>query len=542
MATASNVLSEDQFLCSICLDVFTDPVTIPCGHNFCKNCITQHWTVNVQNKCPMCADVFVRRPELRVNTFISEMAAQFRRSAVNKVSSSSVMHQGDNAGDVLCDVCSETRLKAVKSCVVCLTSYCETHLESHHGTPGLKRHQLMDPVKNLEDRLCKKHDRPLELFCQTDQVCVCQFCTELNHQRHCIVPLIEEYQHKKTKLERTDAEIQEMIEERQLKMEQIKESVKLSKEDADRETAASVQVFTALSKSVERGLAQLIHTIEEKQKSTEKQAEDSIKELEEEISELMKRSSEVKQLSHTEDQLLFLQGFKSLDPPPPTKNWTEVRVHASYQGIVRRAVVQLEETLSEEAKRLCAEVELKGFRKFAVDVTLDSETANPFLILSEDGKQVSHGDRQNVPGSPERFSYNCALGTQGFSSGRFYYEVQVKDKTGWTVGVATESIHRKDSSRVIGKKHLWGICLTKGKCQVAASTSCISLKSKLEKLGVFVDYEEGLASFYDVNTAALLYTFTGCNFTERIYPLFNPRNNVYGTNSTPLIICPVTTQ
>ncbi|XP_022060958.2 E3 ubiquitin-protein ligase TRIM39-like [Acanthochromis polyacanthus] len=542
MATASSILSEDQFLCSICLEVFTDPVTIPCGHNFCKRCITQHWTVNVQNKCPMCADVFNRRPELRVNVFISEMAAQFRQSAVNKASSSSVMHQGDNAGDVLCDVCSETRLKAVKSCLVCLTSYCETHLESHHGTPGMKRHQLMDPVKNLEDRLCKKHDRPLEMFCQTDQVCVCQFCTESNHWRHSFVPLIEEYQHKKTKLENTEAEIQEMIEERQLKMEQIKESVKLSKEEADRETAASVQVFTALSQSVQRGLAQLIHTIEEKEKSTEKQAECFIKELEEEISELMKRSSEVKQLSHTEDQLLFLQGFKFLDRATPTKDWTEVRVHASYEGIVRRAVVQLEETLSEEVKRLCAEVELKGFRRFAVDVTLDSETANPFLILSEDRKQVSHGDRQNVPESPNRFSYSTVLGAQGFCSGRFYYEVQVKDKIDWTVGVATESINRKDSTKNMAKKHLCAICLREGKCQVVASTICISLKSKPEKLGVFVDYEEGLVSFYDVDAADLIYTFTGCNFTERVYPYFNPRHNLNGTNSTPLIICPVTTQ
>ncbi|XP_008288977.1 E3 ubiquitin/ISG15 ligase TRIM25-like [Stegastes partitus] len=118
--TVCSLLSEDQLLCSICLDVFTDPVTIPCGHNFCKSCITQHWTVNVHIQCPMCKEPLSRRPELRVNTFISETAGQFRLSAQHEASSSSSMHHGDKAGEVLCDVCTETKLKAVKSCLECV--------------------------------------------------------------------------------------------------------------------------------------------------------------------------------------------------------------------------------------------------------------------------------------------------------------------------------------------------------------------------------------------------------------------------------------
>uniref|UniRef100_A0A3Q3ESY1 RING-type domain-containing protein n=1 Tax=Labrus bergylta TaxID=56723 RepID=A0A3Q3ESY1_9LABR len=93
MSAASCMLSEEQFMCSICLDVFTDPVSIPCGHNFCKSCITHHWDVNDQCECPMCKDVFEnvlnvfeKRPQLRVNTFISEMAAQFRQSTVKRSS------------------------------------------------------------------------------------------------------------------------------------------------------------------------------------------------------------------------------------------------------------------------------------------------------------------------------------------------------------------------------------------------------------------------------------------------------------------------
>ncbi|CAK6978503.1 E3 ubiquitin-protein ligase TRIM21-like [Scomber scombrus] len=541
MSSASSLLSEDQFLCSICLDVFTHPVTIPCGHNFCKNCITQHWDTNVQKDCPLCKKVFNTRPELHINTFISEMADQFRQSAVKKSSSCSEQ-RCINTGDVLCDVCTETKLKAVKSCLVCLTSYCETHLEPHQRISGLKRHKLIDPVKNLEDRMCKKHDRPLELFCRTDQMCVCQFCTESDHKSHVYVHLIEEYEGKKADLKKTEAEVQQMIQNRRLKIQQIKDSVKLSNGEADRETADSVQVFSALIQSVERSLAQLIEMIEEKQKRTEKQAEGFIKELEEEISELMKRSAEVEQLSHTEDHLQLLQSFSSLNPALPTKDWTEVRVHSSYLGTVRRAVAQLEETLSEEMKKLCDDAELKRVQQFAVDVTLDPETAHPNLILSDDGKQVTCGDvKKNLPDNPGRFSCNsCVLGQQSFSSGRFYYEVQVKGKTEWTLGVARESINRKKQIMCSPNNGIWAIYLrNKNEYRPFSDPPVLlSLKWKPQKVGVFVDYEEGLVSFYDVDAATLIYSFTDCKFTEKLYPYFNTRHKDGGKNSAPLIISP----
>ncbi|XP_068582666.1 E3 ubiquitin/ISG15 ligase TRIM25-like [Cebidichthys violaceus] len=212
MAAANYLSSEDQFLCSICLDVFTDPVTTSCGHNFCKNCITEHWNTSDRCQCPMCKEVFNTRPDLRVNTFISEMVAQFRQSAQQKTSSSE--QQESKPGEVPCDVCTGTKLKALKSCLVCLASYCETHLEPHLTMSGLKRHQLNDSVENLEDRMCTKHDKPLELFCKTDQTCVCMLCTVLDHKMHDVVPLKEEYEEKKVELKKTEAEIQQMIQKR----------------------------------------------------------------------------------------------------------------------------------------------------------------------------------------------------------------------------------------------------------------------------------------------------------------------------------------
>ncbi|XP_033941187.1 E3 ubiquitin-protein ligase TRIM21-like [Pseudochaenichthys georgianus] len=543
MSAASCLLTEDQFLCSICLDVFTDPVTIPCGHNFCKPCISEHWDRNVQLKCPNCNKLFCKRPELLVNTFISEMADQFRQSAQQKASSSSSEQHVFKPGEVPCDVCTGTRLKALKSCLVCLESYCETHLEPHLTRAGLKKHQLIDPVENLESRMCVKHDKLLELFCQTDQVCICMLCTVLDHKTHDVVPLKEEYEGKKAELGKTEAEIQQMIQKRRLKIQEMNRSVELSKEGADREIADGVQVFTALKESVERSQAELMDTIKEKQRETEEQAEGFIKELEQEIYELKKRSSEVEQLSRSEDQLHLLQSFTSLNAAPPTKNWTEVRVRPpSHEGTVGRAVTQLEETLSKQMKKLL-EVELKRVQQDEVEVTLDPDTAHPELILSDEGKQVKHGDvRKNLPNNPERFDYcACVLAKQSFSSGRLYYEIHVEGKTQWELGVARESINRKGIITLTPQDGYWTIWLRNENEYIALAGPAVrlSLKSQPEKVGVFVDYEEGLVSFYDVDAAALIYSFTGCSFTEKLYPYFSPSLNYGGKNSVPLIISPV---
>ncbi|KAF7651777.1 hypothetical protein LDENG_00105790 [Lucifuga dentata] len=546
MSAASSLLSEEQFLCSICLHVFTDPVTTPCGHNFCKTCIAAHWNMNVECLCPMCKEDFNTKPELRVNTFISEAAAQFRLSAKQKASSSSSEQQCANVpGEVPCDVCTGTKMKALKSCLVCLASYCQTHLEPHLTASRLKRHELMDPVENLEGRMCAKHDKPLELFCQADQMCVCMICTILDHKTHQVVPLKEEFETKKAQLGKTEHQIQQLIQERQLKIQQLKHSVQVSKEAADRETANGVQVFNILKQSVERSQAKLIETIEEKQRTTEKQAEGFIKELEQEISDLMKRSTEVEQLSCSEDHFHLLQSFQSLNAAPQTKDWAEVRVHPPlYERTVRRAMEELQEVLSEEIQKLHG-AELKRIQQCAEDVTLDPNTANPHLIISDDGKRVKDGhEKKNLQDNPERFSDgHCVLAKQSFSSGRFYYEVQVKGKSEWELGVASEFIERKGVITLSPEKGFWTICLRNENNYLASIDNgvvSLSLKSKPVKVGVFVDYEESLVSFYDINASALIYSFMGCVFTQKLYPFFGPGVKSGKKNSAQLIITPVT--
>ncbi|XP_076026710.1 E3 ubiquitin-protein ligase TRIM39-like [Genypterus blacodes] len=542
MSAASRLQSEDQFLCSICLDVFTDPVSTSCGHNFCRTCITQHWDSNVQCVCPLCKKMFHTKPELEVNRLLSEVAAEFRQSTQNEASRRSE-EPAAKPGEVQCDVCTGTKLKAIKSCLKCEASYCQTHLEPHRTAARLKSHQLIHPVDNLEDRMCKKHKKPLELFCKTDQTCVCSHCPVLDHRNHEFVPLEEEYEGKKSELEKMVAEIQQKMQQTQLKIQEINQSEKLSREAADRKKAEGLQIFTTLKQHVADIQADFMETVEEKQRSTKKQAEDFIKELQQELSGQRERAAEVEKLLLSEDHLHLLQSFSSISCAPPTKDWTEVRVHQrSHEGSLEKAVAQLEETISKEVKELL-KVELRRIQQFAVDVTLDPDTAHPKLILSDDGKQVHCGDvRKNLPDKPQRFdSCSCVLGKQSFSSGRFYFEVQVKGKTEWALGVTRETSERKGGITLSPQRGYWTVGLrNEDKFSACDDLSVpLSLESKPEKVGVFVDYEEGLVSFYDVDAAALIFSFTGCSFTYKLLPYFSPCLNLGGRNSAPLIISAV---
>uniref|UniRef100_A0A8C1Z141 E3 ubiquitin-protein ligase TRIM39-like n=1 Tax=Cyprinus carpio TaxID=7962 RepID=A0A8C1Z141_CYPCA len=502
MSSSISSLSE-EIQCSICLDVFTDPVTTPCGHNFCKTCLNEYWDNSQTCSCPYCKETFKQRPDLKINTTLRELVDHYKKKSPEKTT------------EVLCDICEERKLKALKSCLVCQSSYCESHLERHLRVAGLKKHKLMDPVSNLEDYVCQKHERPLDLFCRDDQTCVCSICSVTDHKNHNTVAIEEESEEKKTELMKTQKDVQQMIQNRIKKIQDIKHSAEVRK-----------KFYT-----------ELLEVMEEQQNAAEKQEQELIEELEQEITELKMRNTELEQISHTENHLHLLQIHSSLCSPRNTRNWPEIsmKTHESLETL-RRALTQLKDTIDEKL----TQTELKWMQQYAVDVTLDPDTAQPDLILSDDGKQVRHGDiRQKLPDKPERFdTCTCVLGKEGFSSGRFYFEVQVKGKTEWDLGVARESINRKGKITLTPSKGYWTVWLRNGNEYKALSDPrlSLSLRVKPQRVGVFVDYEEGLVSFYDVESSSHIYSFTAQSFTEKLFPFFSPGPNHGGKNSSPLII------
>ncbi|XP_060731422.1 E3 ubiquitin-protein ligase TRIM39-like [Tachysurus vachellii] len=485
---SSSLLSKDLLLCSICVDVLTDPVTTPCGHNLCKSCLTQCWDKNQHCHCPLCNQIFTKRAKLKINTTLREIADYFKKKI------------GSDKPEVLCDACSGEKLKAQKSCLDCGLSFCKIHLEPHYHVPKLKKHKLINHVENLEDYICQKHER---------------------------------------------------VQDQLTKIKEIKRSVEQSKRSTEKEKADIVEVFTALIRSIERSQAEMPEMMEEKQKAAERQAERLIKELEQEISVLKRRDTELEQLSHTEEHLHLLQIYSSMCSPPHTKNWTEISINTGVSvDTVTTALSQLQQTLNEKLTKSLNDklkktvsTDLKMIQQYAVDVTLDPDTANPELILSADGKQVTHGDKQqNLPDTPQRFDpCICVLGNQSFSSGRFYYEVQVGGETGWILGVARENINRKGEITLSPQDGFWAVILRNENqyCACEDPSVPLTLREKVEVVGVFVDYEEGLVSFYDVKSRSHIYSFTGQTFTEKLYPYFSPCFNEGGKNAAPMIISPV---
>ncbi|XP_015229119.1 PREDICTED: zinc finger protein RFP-like isoform X2 [Cyprinodon variegatus] len=647
MATTGN-LSEEQVHCSICLDVFTNPVSIPCGHNFCQGCIVGYWKTSPLYQCPMCKKSFHKRPDISVNTVLREIAEQFKQirvkstegkgrgeEVVNKtkrwamerkvkedeerlLEKNQKQHlmeelkqkqeqrrdkqeakksEGEELPplippilasktspppspqdspqaltlqaspplsphttfpslpqpsptsltpplpsssweEVLCDVClGEGRPKAIKSCLVCLTSYCDEHLKSH--TARFTKHKLIEPVANMEDRMCPKHERLLELFCKKDQTCVCVLCTETDHRAHYTVPVEREWSEKKALLKKTEIDVQQMIQERVKKVEEIKQSVELNKVSARKEIEESVQVFSELVRSIQKAQSELVLVIQEKQRQTERWAEGLINELEQEISELKTRHTDLENVART-DHINFLKSFPVLSATPSVKDWSGTNVATDVCiGMIRRSVSKLETTLEEIIDKL-SDSEINKILKYSVDVTLDPDTANPWLQLSQDRHQVRHlGAWQELPDNPDRFdTVVIVLGRDGFTSGRHYWEVHVGEKDDWYLGVAKSSVKRKGRISVSTTHGYWALAMKKGQ-GYRVSTSpplLLSLEPKPKRVGVYVDYEEGQVSFYDIKARTHIYTFED-TFTGKILPFFY----LYCCDkaSDTMVICPV---
>ncbi|XP_037531629.1 nuclear factor 7, brain-like [Nematolebias whitei] len=539
MASPESLIAEENFCCSICLDVFTKPVSLPCGHSFCHDCITKHWAyVSCLFHCPLCKEEFTTKPLLRVNIIMAELVEQFKKRA--KKSSSAPEHSG--SGEVLCSLCPEPKPSAIKSCLVCLLSYCQTHLKSHQTIPALKKHKLIHPVDNPESRVCDIHGEPLEFFCRVDQMFFCTSCANKEHKKHEVVTLEEEartrIQQLGTEKECTD----QMIKARQQKIHAIQCSLDASRNNTEEAVTCSRDTMTALVDYIERSQNELTEVVNAKLKTREKEAKDFIKELNAEVMEITLKNQQLNNIPLKEDPFGFLKNVLSLTiSSPQVKDWSDVSFNTD-QFAFQESLAELETSIKMKINKLC-DPSLKEKKKHAVNVTFDPDTAHADLSVSDDGKQVAHGNLRRVQNTPKRFDHVLnVLAKEGFSSGRFYYEVLVKDKSQWDLGVAYELINRKGDIRLSPKNGYWTIWLRKGEELTVNAGPPISLKVREipEKIGVFVDYDEGQVSFYNVDLSTNIFSFFGCTFTGKLFPFFSPCGSDGGKNVAPLIITSVT--
>ncbi|XP_047016644.2 E3 ubiquitin/ISG15 ligase TRIM25 [Ictalurus punctatus] len=312
MAEASISVAQDEFICPVCLDLLKDPVAIPCGHSFCKVCINDCWDQEDKSgvyHCPQCRNTFTPRPVLRRNNMLAEVVEKLKKTEVQAASSA---HCYAGPGDVECDFCTGRKCKAVKSCLMCLASFCEAHLKPHYEVPGLKKHKLVKASGNLQEKICSEHEEVLKIYCRTDQSFICYLCMTDEHKSHDTVSVKAYRTEKQSELKGEQMKSQQRIQEKQKKVQELKQAVNTIKLSAQTAVEDSERIFTEIISSMEKRRSEVTELIRAQEKAELSRPERLLEQLEQEITDLQRRVTELEQLSHTHDHLHFLHEIKVL--------------------------------------------------------------------------------------------------------------------------------------------------------------------------------------------------------------------------------------
>ncbi|XP_014835707.1 PREDICTED: E3 ubiquitin/ISG15 ligase TRIM25-like, partial [Poecilia mexicana] len=302
----------DNISCSICLDLLKDPVTIPCGHSYCMNCIKDHWDGEDPTEihsCPQCRKEFKPRPNLEKNFMLAELVEDLKKTGLQAAPAD---HCYAAPEDVACDVCTGRKRKAVKSCLSCPASYCEDHLQHHYDAPPLKKHKLVNPSKTLQENICSRHNEVMKIFCRTDQQCICYLCNMGEHKGHETVPAAAERAEKQKKLQESRQQIHQRIQDQEEDVKLLQQEVEAINVSVDKAVEDSEKIFTELIRLLQKRSSDVKQQIRSQQETEVSRVKELQEKLEQEITELKRKDAELEQLSHTEDHTQFLLNYPSL--------------------------------------------------------------------------------------------------------------------------------------------------------------------------------------------------------------------------------------
>ncbi|KAL7889033.1 hypothetical protein AOLI_G00040070 [Acnodon oligacanthus] len=386
---ASISVDQDQFSCPVCLDLLKDPVTTPCGHSFCMVCINGHWDQEDQRgvySCPQCRETFTPRPVLRRNTMLAEVVEKLKKP---EVQAASPAHCYAAPGDVECDFCTGRKRKAIKSCLVCLASYCEAHLKPHYQSPAFKKHKLVKASPKLEEKICSQHGKLMEIYCRTDQQCICCLCTMEGHKGHDTVSAAAERTQKQSQLMAMQGKFQKRLRQKEKELQELKQAVVTLKSSAQAAVEDSERIFAELIRSIEKKRSEVTELIRAQEKNQLRQTGELLENLQQEIDDLKRRDTELEQLSVAEDHIHFLQSFQSLCVSSGSEDSPSITVHQnpSFDG-VRKSLSDLKGRLEE----FCKEELRKIFPHAAAVQTLPSEpkTRGDFLQCGDTQPEREH--------------------------------------------------------------------------------------------------------------------------------------------------------
>ncbi|XP_059827033.1 nuclear factor 7, brain-like [Hypanus sabinus] len=464
MASEGQVESlTEEVICPICLDFFTDPVSLECGHNFCRTCITRCWEREERNSCPECREEFADRT-LRVSRVLARLAEKARK----------------------------------------------LHLK---------------PKGKESKRFCEEHEEELKLFCETDKTLICLICRDAReHKSHNFMPVNEAvniYQDRvKSSLDsltKRQADFQEMEQEQ-------KEKISGVREQSQSVQSQITSQFDELRRIITEKEQRALRDIREEEERILNPMEKNLQVIQENLNAIYKEISKLQEQMDQQDNIIFLM----------EEARRKRRISDNFQTLSVTDGALLVGKFDHPYLLDIASEEVIGGIKH-VSVTLDVETANPWLEVSEDRKSVRlTGTWRNLPDTGKRFTYwACVLGSEGFTSGRHYWEVEVTGNQSWSLGVAAESVERKGAVTLSPETGCWTIGrFNDGMWVYTSPVSRLPAGPIPGRVGVYLSYESGTVSFYNAETKSHLYTFTGNKVTEKLYPYFG-----FGYKNQWLRIC-----
>ncbi|XP_073474234.1 E3 ubiquitin-protein ligase TRIM11-like [Aquarana catesbeiana] len=497
--------------CSVCLNIYTDPVMLECGHNFCRECIDRMLDTQRESgiySCPECRKKFQERPALHRNITLWKILEDFHSTQPDQ-----------KEPGVFCTYCIHTPVSAVKSCSHCEAYLCDNHLRVHSKSP---EHVITDPTASPENRKCSLHKKSLEYYCKEDSTCVCVYCLVGDHKSHQTESLDEAFETKKNWLGNVVQKLATRREEAEKNIQSLQEHQKKVKEKA----AGDTEIITALFRDLKRRLEDLerriLSDISEKAEGVLVSVWDLIEKLEIKKVELSRKMCFIEELCKIKDPVAILQR-SNIGDLCEDKDSEERKRHDTQLRDIGLLDVSWINHISNTLLDAIKGINGCFYVQEAADILLDVSTAHNNLLISDDKKTASQSNiSQKRPETPERFQrFPLVLSSQTFSSGQHYWEVDVGESSSWRVGMCYPSMERKrtDQSRIGSNNKSWGYFRNENGYAVIHNCKVIPLpdNASSDRVRIFLDYEGGQISFYSVcGTMRHLHTFSA-TFTEPLY-------------------------
>ncbi|XP_068098350.1 E3 ubiquitin/ISG15 ligase TRIM25-like [Hyperolius riggenbachi] len=502
-------VSEGELSCSVCLNVYQDPVLLRCGHNFCISCIGD--VLDAQEgsgySCPQCRTEFAERPALHRNIALRNIAESLQPNIPEQ-----------EISGILCSYCINSSAPAVKTCVHCEASLCEGHVKVHNKAA---EHILIEPTTCLENRKCPIHKKILEYYCNKESVCICVSCRlDGKHKQHQVESINTAFEKKRQKLKNNLERLSSQKAQAKSHIQMLLDHENKMKKDTACVRKTITTLFIEIKEKLDALERRILHKISLEETLVSKSVSDLIQYLETEMDTLSKKMMKVEKLCNMTDTLHVLQEHGE-DNDTITEKHHEIK--GTTTGVKHFHQEETFITLLHGLSCIISDVKTDMFPQTDADIILDRDTAGNNVNISEDLKTASYAEKlNNYPEISSRFSRNQVLSKTIFSLGQHYWEVETGTIGDWRLGVAYSSIDRKDQKMIGGNNKSWCLRCFENKLSVVHNNEEISVAAPSCRpiIGVYLDYEAGRLTFYALcDPIRHIHTFTTA-FTEPLHAAF----------------------